>query len=41
MESHLEDGGSMDLDDTPLEATTAQPLLTRDYETRPRSSTSG
>lgn len=29
------DGGSMDVDDTRLEAMTAQPLLTRDYETRP------
>ncbi|MFG2347788.1 cytochrome P450 [Streptomyces phaeochromogenes] len=35
MESQLGDGGSVDLDDTPLEAMTPEPLLTRDYETRP------
>ncbi|GCB51813.1 hypothetical protein SNL152K_9169 [Streptomyces sp. NL15-2K] len=29
------DGGSVDLDDTRLEAMTPEPLLTRDYETRP------
>jgi hypothetical protein len=31
----------MDVDDTRLEAMSAQPLMTRDYETRPRSCTSG
>ncbi len=31
----------MDVDDTRLEAMTAQPLLTRDYETRPAPLTSG
>ncbi len=35
MESQWGDGGSVDLDDTPLEAMTPEPLLTRDYETRP------
>jgi cytochrome P450 len=43
MESHLGDGGSVNLDhavdgagdDTGLEAMTPEPLLTRDYETRP------
>ncbi|MCX4911550.1 cytochrome P450 [Streptomyces sp. NBC_00878] len=35
MESRLGDGGSVDLDDTRLEAMTPEPLLTRDYETRP------
>ncbi|MEV0637819.1 cytochrome [Streptomyces sp. NPDC050619] len=35
MESQWGDGGSVDLDDTRLEAMTLEPLLTRDYETRP------
>ncbi|WP_328773637.1 cytochrome P450 [Streptomyces sp. NBC_00286] len=35
MESQLGDGASADLDDTRLEALNPQPLLTRDYETRP------
>ncbi|MER7407302.1 cytochrome P450 [Streptomyces sp. NPDC000070] len=35
MESQWGDGGSVDLDDTRLEALSPQPLLTRDYETRP------
>lgn len=35
MESHVGDGGSIDVDDTRLEAMSAQPLMTRDYETRP------
>jgi cytochrome P450 len=35
MESQWGDGGSVDLDDTRLEAMTPEPLLTRDYETRP------
>ncbi|GAB2851838.1 cytochrome P450 [Streptomyces deserti] len=35
MESLRGDGGSVDLDDTRLETMTLQPLLTRDYETRP------
>ncbi|MFG2025814.1 cytochrome [Streptomyces sp. NPDC048825] len=35
MESQFDDGASVDLDDTRLEALNPQPLLTRDYETRP------
>ncbi|GAA2623167.1 cytochrome [Streptomyces vastus] len=35
MESQLGDGASVELDDTRLEALNPQPLLTRDYETRP------
>ncbi|MDQ1021395.1 cytochrome [Streptomyces afghaniensis] len=35
MDSQWGDGGSVDLDDTRLEALSPQPLLTRDYETRP------
>ncbi|MER5227193.1 cytochrome P450 [Streptomyces flaveus] len=35
MESQFGDSGSVDLDDTRLEALNPQPLLTRDYETRP------
>ncbi|MFB7927803.1 cytochrome P450 [Streptomyces sp. NPDC056039] len=35
MESQRGDGGSVDLDDTRLEALSPEPLLTRDYETRP------
>ncbi|WP_128379389.1 cytochrome P450 [Streptomyces cavernae] len=35
METHLGDGASMDLDDARLEEMTPEPLLTRDYETRP------
>jgi cytochrome P450 len=35
MGTYLNDGGFADLDDTRLEAMTCEPLLTRDYETRP------
>ncbi|MFF5370593.1 cytochrome P450 [Streptomyces sp. NPDC013187] len=35
MESQRGDGGSVDLDGTGLEALAPEPLLTRDYETRP------
>lgn len=35
MESQWGDGGSVDLDDTRLEKLGPEPLLTRDYETRP------
>jgi len=35
METHLGDGGSVDLDHTRLEELAPQPLLTRDYEIRP------
>ncbi|WP_298564333.1 cytochrome P450 [Streptomyces luteogriseus] len=35
MESQRGDGGPVDLDDTGLEALAPEPLLTRDYETRP------
>ncbi|MGW0820745.1 cytochrome P450 [Streptomyces sp. NPDC002845] len=35
MEHHLGEGGSMHLDDARLEALAPEPLLTRDYETRP------
>ncbi|MFC9684640.1 cytochrome P450 [Streptomyces sp. NPDC056948] len=35
MESQWGDGGSVDLDDTRLENLSPEPLLTRDYETRP------
>ncbi|WP_030147314.1 MULTISPECIES: cytochrome P450 [unclassified Streptomyces] len=35
METQRGGGGSVDLDDTRLEALDPQPLLTRDYETRP------
>ncbi|GAA2454410.1 cytochrome P450 [Streptomyces glaucus] len=35
MESQVSEGGSVDLDDTRLEEMTPEPLLTRDYETRP------
>ncbi|NGO46325.1 cytochrome P450 [Streptomyces ureilyticus] len=35
MESQFDDGASVDLDDTRLEELNPQPLLTRDYETRP------
>ncbi|MFJ8593955.1 cytochrome P450 [Streptomyces sp. NPDC093598] len=35
MESQWGDGGSVDLDDTGLETLSPEPLLTRDYETRP------
>ncbi|MFI6370141.1 cytochrome P450 [Streptomyces sp. NPDC050546] len=35
MESQWGDGGSVDLDDTRLETLSPEPLLTRDYETRP------
>ncbi|MFJ4541373.1 cytochrome P450 [Streptomyces tibetensis] len=35
MESQRGDGGSVDLDATGLEALAPEPLLTRDYETRP------
>ncbi|MEU0244281.1 cytochrome P450 [Streptomyces sp. NPDC006235] len=35
MDSQWGDGGSVDLDDTRLEALSPEPLLTRDYETRP------
>ncbi|MEU0105564.1 MULTISPECIES: cytochrome P450 [unclassified Streptomyces] len=35
MESQWGDGGSVDLDDTRLESLNPEPLLTRDYETRP------
>ncbi|MFI1206975.1 cytochrome P450 [Streptomyces sp. NPDC020802] len=35
MESRSGEGGSVDLDDTRLEEMSPEPLLTRDYETRP------
>lgn len=35
MESQVGDGGSVDLDGARLETMSPQPLLTRDYETRP------
>ncbi|MFJ4276508.1 cytochrome [Streptomyces massasporeus] len=35
MESQRGDGGPVDLDDTSLEELSPEPLLTRDYETRP------
>jgi hypothetical protein len=35
MKSQLGGGASVDLDDTRLEELNPQPLLTRDYETRP------
>ncbi|NEA65212.1 cytochrome P450 [Streptomyces sp. SID12488] len=35
MKSQWGDGGSVDLDDTRLEEMSPEPLLTRDYETRP------
>ncbi|MBC9728204.1 cytochrome P450 [Streptomyces sp. TRM68367] len=35
MESHWSEGGSVHLDGTRLETMTLEPLLTRDYETRP------
>lgn len=35
MESQVDDGGSVDLDGARLETMSLEPLLTRDYETRP------